>query len=74
MQIFYIAISSQRCWIQSDKGIWDKPDLPNEGTIHRKEHLFFWPLPKSSQPLTPARNFAKFFTFLALKIKRVKIN
>ena len=70
MQIFYIAISLQRCWIQSDKGIWDKPDLPTEGTIHRKDHLFFWELPKSSQPLTPARNFANFFTFFRPQNKK----
>ena len=42
MQSCYIAISSQRCWIQSDKGIWDKPDLPTKGSIPRKEHPFFW--------------------------------
>ena len=65
MQSCYIAISSQRYWIQSDKGIWDKPDLPTEGTIHRKEHLFFWALPKLSQPLTPERNVANFFTFFS---------
>ena len=65
MQSCYIAISSQRYWIQSDKGIWDKPDLPTEGTIHRKEQLFFWALPKLSQPLTPDRNVANFFTFFS---------
>ena len=65
MQSYDIAISSQSCWIQSDKGIWDKPDLPTKGSIHRKEHLFFWALPKSSLPLTPARNFDNFFTFFS---------
>ena len=74
MQIFYIAISSQSCWIQSDKGIWDKPDLPTKGSIHRKEHLFFWALPKSSPPHPCTQFWQLFKKKFALKIKRVKID